>query len=514
MKKILALVLALVMVAAMFTACGKSDETTTTGPATNNGETTTPVENNDTTTAPESNNNDEVVTLMWYSVGGGQPVNADAWLAQINPYLEEKIGVNLQFSVTNWGEWADVRSVTVSTNQPYDIMFTDMGTYASDVALGAFADLTELLDSHTALKNFLPESFWDAVTIDGKIYAVPAYKDSSMTNFFVWDADVAQQYFPGYKDVHELADLTEGLKAIYDATGNAPLGLGKDGISAIAGNKYDGLCAGLGALGVSYTAGDNKVVCPFEQDDVMNELRLLHQWYQAGYINQDCATLDNPPKYSVVGIAQGWPDAARTTWGPNRGVSPYTNEAVNCEAIKWEDTVISNDTIQGSMLCVSSSSQHPDKAMDLIELVNTDSYVRDLLYYGEQGVNWEYVEENGEQRVHKINTDWTWSGYTQGTFMNVTLEEGTDFNYWVEEVAVQNENAVASPALGFAFNTSSVSDKLAACTAVFENYKSVLFTGSMDPDVVVPQMMEEMRANGFDDIVAEAQAQFDAFLAG
>ena len=39
-----------------------------------------------------------------------------------------------------------------------------------------------------------------------------------------------------------------------------------------------------------------------------------------------------------------------------------------------------------------------------------------------------------------------------------------------------------------------------------------MLTGTTDPTVSVPQMMEEMRAAGFDEIVAEAQTQVDAFL--
>lgn len=519
MKKILALLLAAVMVAGLFAGCttGNGGNDTTTAPVDNSGDTTTaPVDNNGdttTTTAPATPSG-EVVTLKWYQVGGGQPGNYDAWLAQINPYLEEKIGVNLDVQVVGWGDWGDRRSVIVSTNEPYDIMFTNMDTYAADVALGAFADLTDLLENYPDLKNVLPAEYWDAVRIDGRIYGVPAYKDSSMTNYFVWDADVAAEYFPGYKDAHTLADLTDGLKAIYEGTGTAPVGLNKDGISAVAGNKYDGLGAGLGTLGVSYTKGDNKVVCTFEQEDVMNDLRTLHEWYVNGYINQDAPNLDSAPTYKVVAVAQGWPYAAVTTWGPSLGASPFTGEAVNCEAIQWENTVLSNDTVQGSMACISASSAHPDKALELLQLVNTDSYVRDMLYYGVQGENWDYVDVNGEQRVHKNNTDWSMAGYTQGTYFNVTLDDTTEFNYWVEEVQKLNESAIPSPALGFSFDTSSVSEKLSACVAVYEKYKSVLLTGAMDPEEIVPQMMSEMRANGFDDIVAEAQAQLDAFLAG
>ena len=39
-------------------------------------------------------------------------------------------------------------------------------------------------------------------------------------------------------------------------------------------------------------------------------------------------------------------------------------------------------------------------------------------------------------------------------------------------------------------------------------------SGALDPEEQVAAMMEEMRSNGFDEIVAEAQAQIDAYFAG
>lgn len=48
---------------------------------------------------------------------------------------------------------------------------------------------------------------------------------------------------------------------------------------------------------------------------------------------------------------------------------------------------------------------------------------------------------------------------------------------------------------------------------IAERYKGELLTGTADPEVMVPQMMKELRAAGFDKIVAEAQSQVDAFMA-
>lgn len=48
------------------------------------------------------------------------------------------------------------------------------------------------------------------------------------------------------------------------------------------------------------------------------------------------------------------------------------------------------------------------------------------------------------------------------------------------------------------------------CTEIYNRYKSEINTGAVDPETAVPEMMSEMRAAGFDDIVEKVQAQIDA----
>lgn len=74
---------------------------------------------------------DEVVTLKWVQVGNGMPENYDAWLAQINPYLEEKIGVNVDMEIVPWGDWENRRSVITNSGEYFDILFTDQTRYSS-----------------------------------------------------------------------------------------------------------------------------------------------------------------------------------------------------------------------------------------------------------------------------------------------------------------------------------------------------------------------------------------------
>ena len=44
-------------------------------------------------------------------------------------------------------------------------------------------------------------------------------------------------------------------------------------------NEYDGLTAGLQPMGVKIDDETRTVVCTLEQPDIMENLKLMHQWY-------------------------------------------------------------------------------------------------------------------------------------------------------------------------------------------------------------------------------------------
>ena len=136
---------------------------------------------------------------------------------------------------------------------------------------------------------------------------------------------------------------------------------------------YDQLGAGLYPLGVRYDDSEGKVVATVEQDDMKQILKTFHEWYNEGIINSDAATRPEDANYKACSIAQGWSGAAITSWGPQLGVE--------CVAQKWGPTIVSNETVRGSMNCISANCAYPEKALQFLQLVNTDTYVRDLFYY-------------------------------------------------------------------------------------------------------------------------------------
>lgn len=450
-------------------------------------------------------NADDIVTLKWVTVGSGMPANYDAWAAKINEYLGEKIGVNVEMEVISWGDWDNRRNVIVNTGEKYDIIFGNSGTYNTDVQLGAYAPITEedLAAYAPGLLDLIASGYWDATRVNGTIYAVPTYKDSSMTQYFVWDKELLDANGLDVSEAHSLEAIYPTLKALKDKSSTPVFPLNSNGASYLM-MYYDQMSAGLPALGVRFDDGEMKVVATMEQPDVMASLSTLHAWYKEGLINSDAATFAESNKYNVCSVAQGWPYAAVSTWGPNMGV-----EAI---AVQFGDTIVSNETVQGSLNSISVNCERPDKALALLDLVNTDSYVRDSFYYGLEGDNWNYTADG---RIHRNNTEWTMAGYTQGTFFNVTQLDDTDYNQW-DEVKALNEQAKPSVLLGFFFDTTPVQDELASCIEIFNRYRGEIMTGTVDPADTgrgVPAMMAEMRSAGFDTIVSEAQSQIDAWKA-
>ena len=447
---------------------------------------------------------EEVPTIKIVTLGNGQPENYESWVEKLNPYVEEKIGAKIEVECISWGDWGTRRGVIISTNEPYDIIFGDMSNLLSDTALGAYLDITDLLaEDAPGLLELIPAAYWDACRVGGRIYGVPTYKDSSITQYFIWDVELLKEL--GLEEdaanAHTIDAVSPILKAIHEHTGEASFPVNYGGVYQIV-HGYDAFGSGMNAVGVYYNDAEAKVVKTFEQEGVMNSLKLVREWYNEGIINSDAASLQDSPTYKPCFIAQGWSGAAKTTWGPNMG-----KELV---AYQFGPTILSNDSVLGSVNFISVNSEHPDKALAFLDLLNNDSHVRDAFYYGEEGVNFEYTEDG---LVHK-NTDASWplAGYTQATFFTVTQTDDVDFNQW-DEVHALNDSAEPSVLLGFAFDDSNVADQIASCKAIWDRYSPELLTGSVDPEETVKAMYAEMDEAGLNDIITEAQAQIDAWKA-
>lgn len=496
-KRLLASGLAAVMAMGMLTGCGGGGDTGNTGNSAGNGNTTS---SGSETGGSSQSNSGEIVNLKWVTIGNGMPSNYDSWISSVNSYIGEKIGVNLEMEVIPWGDWDNRRNIIVSTNEPYDIIFGNGNNYVADINLGAYADITDLLETNMpGLMELMPEKYWDGVRVKDRIYGVPTYKDSSITNYAIWDKELVDEYSLDITALTTLDSMTETFETLKADKNDYPVYVKNDGLYYIF-DVYDQIGGGTQVLGVRFDDKEGRVCFTLEEQEIMDQLKVIHEWYQKGIINPDAATLTEGRVYNMWRVAQGWESAGVTSWGPQMGKDVVVQQVM--------PTILSNETVRGSLNMVSINTKYPEKCLQLLDLVNCDTKLRDLFYYGEEGVNFEYTADG---KVHKINNDWALAGYTQGSFFTVTTLDTDEFNQW-DEVKVLNEAAQSSVMLGFTFDTNSVSDQLANCREIWLRYRSEVMTGVQDPEVVVPKIKEELMKAGWQNVVDEAQRQVNEFL--
>lgn len=498
MKKLvkkISLLLTMVLLVTTIVSCGQ-EESTTEVAQTETSE--TEVAETDATQADAT----EPVILKWIQIGG-EPNNLDAAVAAMNEYSIEKIGVGVEFVYLDWGIWGERVTAMINSGEEFDIMFTNSDKYSAAVSLGAFADITDLLTETPDLQSFIPELVWDGVEISDKIYAVPTYKDSSQTQYWVWDKELVEKYEIDYENIFTLADLDPVLRTFQDEinAGNITdtqyaFNIAKDGVNGLLIN-YQGP---LDALGVRYDDETATVVNVFEQEDIAESLSYLHSWYTDGIINPDAATLDQGPAWVIVSSGQGFP-GADVSWSTGRGKDVVSNP--------YAGPIYSTNTILGSANAISSSSEHQVEALKYLELCNTDPVMRNMLAYGVEGTDWT---DNGDGTITRSENCYSPATYSQATFFTMSPVAPNAADQW-QVVEEWNQKAEASVLLGFSFDRTNVENELAACDLVMSRYKEELYTGTVDPAEAVPQLYQELTDAGLESIRTEYQNQVNAWLA-
>ena len=72
-------------------------------------------------------------------------------------------------------------------------------------------------------------------------------------------------------------------------------------------------------------------------------------------------------------------------------------------------------------------------------------------------------------------------------------------------------NAVSSPIYGFTFNTANVKNEVAGISTIESQYLGGLLSGELNPDEYIPKLVQAVKDAGQDAVIAEAQAQIDAW---
>ena len=239
---------------------------------------------------------------------------------------------------------------------------------------------------------------------------------------------------------------------------------------------------------------------------------MMYQWNQEGLVMPDATTTTENNLLSGNGFAMF------ENWKPGKEYENYKSTGKEVVFMKvHEDNIKYTDLANGNSFIIPYSSENPEKAMELWSLMYTNADVSNLLINGIEGVHWEYTDDtktfiNTPEGVDPnasgySSVDWAWPN------QQITpVWEGNPEDLW-DQLNEFNESGIASPAMGFSWDSNSVLNQVTACNNVISQYNTALRWGVLNPDETIDQFNSELEAAGMNDIITEKQKQLDEFLA-
>lgn len=444
---------------------------------------------------------DEVVTISWL-LPGDKPADLGIVQDEVNRIVEPEIGAKVEFRYIDSGSYTEKMNMSFSSQEIFDICFTGfVNPFDTTASKGAYMALDELLESTPELKQSIPEWLWKAGTRDGKIYAVPNYQICSgyFTSFMY--TDLVKELGVDVESIRKPEDFEPVLEKIKQTHPEMYPWRIANGVT-LWNQNYEEVASGVV---VDTNSDELKAYVSYETENAFDAAEKTREWYEKGYIRSDAASVgdDNLDwingKYGVFHAT--YKPGVETEFATKLGGREVT-------AFKVGDPYVTRTKCVAAMTAISKTSKNPEKAIKLIELVNTDKELYNLICFGIEGKHYEKVDDKhvklNSDSGYYINASWKY-----GNQFNAYLLEGQADDVW-EQTIKMNEEAKKSPLLGFVFDTTPVQSEIAQVNAVRGEY-SALGNGTRDYHEFLDEYKSRLKAAGIEKIRDEVQKQLDEY---
>lgn len=462
-----------------------------------------------------STGNKEFPTLTYYMFGTTSEVQdgMDAVSKKLNEMANEKIGVNLDLQILELGIFDQQMTVKLASNEKIDLMFTApwLNSYSNLATRNALLELDELLPKYAPeYYKSIPEKWWDATRINGKIYAAINQQIFARQNTFVYLKEAVDKTGFDWENCDTLEELESFFKAAIDA------GYNTKEYTLWEMKEIMTLCQqwGFETIGATDSPGvikyDNpngvKVFNQYESDEFKNFLKLVRSWNKKGYIANDAlsTTASRTQIFKLNGCYKpGYTEIEEKQTFSN-GADIYYKPV--------GESILTTGNVIATMTGVAKTSQYPEKAVEFINLMNTDKEFFNTACFGIEGTDYKKNEDGTVKPLDTAVYNMGAYAWAFGNQFNAYVQEGVPTDSW-EQQDKFNHDSKESEILGFSFDETNVTNEVANCKAVITEYLNPLLYGFLDLDSKYPEFIEKMNAAGADKVMAEKQRQIDEFLA-
>lgn len=450
---------------------------------------------------------EEVTTITWY-VPGAAPQNYDNVMAAVNEKLAAH-GLKLNLHIVEFGDYATKMQLISAAREECDIMWVAswLNSFSNNVSNGALMPIDEYLDEVPQLKELL-DIYWQYMKVGGKVYGVPVLQIMSDQPGVVMLKDLVEKHKLDVTSVRDYLDLDPLLETI---KANEPGIYPAANANMVPANQFYNRETGTYDYypTVEEYYIDLKTMQVLEEEERLAlELKTAtkkREWFEKEYFHPDLPTMTDLD--AVWKSGQAFAKYGR--FKPGVEVDVYNRDKLEVVAIPTGNAYISVGSARSTVNGIASASKNPVKALKLLELVNTDKELYNMLVFGLEGQDYNWVDDT---HIEKVDGGYSVAAWVIGNQFNAYYTVGQPEGLWEETIAL-NESAAPDPMGDFSFDRSKIENQIANVNAIREEYKKILHYGLDDPAKMIAEREEKLAAAGQAEILAEINRQLAEHMA-
>jgi putative aldouronate transport system substrate-binding protein len=484
----------------------------------NNGNSTTPTDESATpptenADAGKINFDEEPYTIkVNFAVLGQEQIDLPKIEAKMNEITLKEINAKVDLEGVSLYNMANVYALKASSREKTDLMLLMPGSSY----LSTFANNKMILPIDEQVAQWGPvlnETVGDVLIagqFNGKQYAIPQKLEQKGTLGFNINQSILEKYNIDISNIRSLDDMDSVFATVHEKEPNMTILAPEVSASQIAGSLIwsDRLGNHYGSL---TEPGSTKLENIFESEKYVNSVKKVREWYQKGYISKDVSTSQDDGN-TLLDAGKVFAVATQQSVGFAGG----NTLPIKKKTIALHPPVLTTDDTQLFLWTVSSSSERPDKAIQLLNLLNSSEELTTLLQFGIEG---EHYDLNSDGTISPTNESYTngWSmfgDYNKAPLRKSQIEaSGLTLEEYKLKQKAWNDNTKKSAGYGFVFDPAAVKTEIASLDAVYEQYAKVIGNGAVDPEELLKKFNDSLYAAGLQKVIDEKQRQFDAWLA-
>ncbi|WP_163192326.1 extracellular solute-binding protein [Clostridium thermarum] len=510
-KKLVALAASLAVVASLGVGCKKEETKDTPSPSTTE------------TTAPEEGALDlsEHVELNLYLMGD-QAKDHDLILAELNKLTERDLNASVKITYSTWTDFGTKYNLMLTSGEPMDLVYSaNWLTYAQYAKNDAFIDLTDLIPKYAPkLLEQIGEDRWDGVKVDGKIYGVPNQNPEFVQGVFIYREDLRKKHnLPEINSVDTIEAYLAGIKQ------NEPDIMPTNEAGSDA---YDNLfifttpyeIVDTGDKGTSNLVIDpkdpTKVLATIETPEYKPFMEKMKSWADQGFWSKSALSLTED---GVTAFENG---KAAASFNSTLAKAKGTVETLLKKHPEWEVGIFEYNRLMNkvhasaptqNLTAIPQASEHPERALALLEKLMTDREYYDLMQYGIKDVSYELTANNEidfsniDSDKHGAPSSWAWRNDA------LSYKQVGTWEKWESIIEENKKLATPNPLDAFILDQTPVQTEVAAINQVKNQYGKPLQAGLVkDVEESYNTLLTQSKNAGLDKYREEVQKQIEAYF--